>query len=76
MKQQERILNYMIKHGGITAAEAFRDLGVMRLSARIKDLKESGYDITHTDIDGENRYGEKVRYRRYKVSTWQKKESL
>ena len=68
MNQQKRILDYMNTHGGITAAEAFNHLGVMRLSARIKDLKESGHNITYTDIDGENRYGEKVRFRRYKIA--------
>lgn len=60
-----RILNYMQINGGITSAEAFRDLGVTRLSARIKELRELGYDI-HTDyIYSENRYGETVRYGRY-----------
>ena len=67
MKQQERILDYMIKHGGITAAEAFNNLGVMRLSARIKDLKTDGHQIITQRVEGVNRYGEKTHYTRYKV---------
>lgn len=68
MNQQNRILDYMQRHGGITAAEAFQHLGVMRLSARIKDLKEDGIEIVTQSIESVNRYGEKVRFARYKVA--------
>lgn len=60
-----RIIEYMKTHGGITSQDAFRDLGITRLSARIKELRERGYIITTLMIDGENRYGESVRYGRY-----------
>lgn len=67
MNQQKRILDYMIKHGGITAAEAFTHLGVMRLSARIKDLREEGQQIVTQRVESVNRYGEKVHFTRYKA---------
>lgn len=67
MKQETRLLQYMEEHDGITAAEAFKYLGIMRLSARIFDLKQSGYKIVKIRITDVNRYGEKVRYDRYKV---------
>lgn len=60
-----RIIEYMIKHNGITSMDAFKDLGITRLSARIKELRESGYNISTIMIDGTNRFGEPVRYGLY-----------
>lgn len=60
-----RILNYMRQYGGITTLDAFRELGVARLSARIKDLRNSGYSIIGNMVEVENRYGEKCRVKRY-----------
>ena len=60
-----RIINYMQTHGGITSMDAFRDLGVTRLSAAIFDLRALGYDIVTLMIDGTNRYGDAVRYAKY-----------
>ena len=62
-----RIIEYMKKHNGITSQDAFKDLGVTRLSARIKELRDKGYDIDTVMIDGVNRYGEPVRYGLYKL---------
>ena len=46
MKSQENeILEYMIRHGSITQLEAMRDLGCMRLGARVFDLKERGVPV-------------------------------
>ena len=60
-----RIIEYMKKHKGITSQDAFKDLGITRLSARIAELREMGYDIDTLMIDGTNRYGEDVRYGLY-----------
>ena len=65
---KNRIIEYMKKHRGITSQDAFRDLGITRLSARIKELRDMGYDITTIMIDGKNRYGERVRYGLYKLN--------
>ena len=63
-----RIIEYMKKHGGITSQDAFRELGITRLSARIKELRQCGYNISTIMVDGQNRYGEPVRYGLYKLS--------
>ena len=42
MTQKDEILAYMKKNNGITTMQAFRHLGITRLSARIFDLKEDG----------------------------------
>lgn len=60
-----RVLNYMRLHGSITSLEAFANLGVSRLSARIKDLRDSGHSIVGNMVEVENRYGEKCRVKRY-----------
>ena len=63
-----RILVYMKKHNGmITSMDAFRDLGITRLSARIKELRDNGYNISTIMVDGTNRYGDPVRYGLYKL---------
>lgn len=45
-KQSARVLAYIVKHGGITSMDAFRDLGITRLSARIWDLRRAGVPVT------------------------------
>lgn len=63
--QADRILAYMKEHGGITSLDASRDLGCIRLGARIFELKERGHDIKSEYIEVVNRYGEKCRVKRY-----------
>ena len=43
--QSEKVLEYMQVNGGITSMDAFRDLGITRLSARIWDLRKEGTEI-------------------------------
>lgn len=45
MTQAQQILIYMEYTGSIDPAEAFYELGVYRLSARIFDLRAEGHDI-------------------------------
>lgn len=65
MTQKERVLQYMQEFGSITPVQAFADLGIMRLSARIFDLEADGVQIGRTMERGKNRYGEAVHYTRY-----------
>ena len=60
-------MDYMIMHGGITSREAADELGIMRLSARIFELKRDGVNIIKERVSSQNRYGEKVCFDRYKV---------
>lgn len=65
MSQSRRILDYMAMHGSITQLDAMRDLGIMRLGARVFDLKERGYNIVTVMVEDLNRFGEQTRYARY-----------
>lgn len=65
MTQTERIEKYIQDFGSITQLEAMKDLGIMRLSARIWDLKHNGRQIKTVLEKSRNRYGEPVHYFRY-----------
>lgn len=65
--QCEKIIKYINDFGHISAYQAFTDLGVTQLGARIFELKEKGY-IFETEIrKTKNRYGEPVHYKIYKL---------
>lgn len=44
--QKQKVISYIRKHGSITSVEAFKALGVTRLSAIIYYLKEDGFKMT------------------------------
>lgn len=73
--QNYMVLEYMITHGGITSFEAFKELGITRLSARIKDLRDEGVQIERTWETGKNRDGDDVRYCRYFLKPKNKEEN-
>lgn len=68
MTQNEMILNHLKTHSeGITPQDAVNLFGCMRLSGRIFDLKEMGYNIETKSETRKNRYGRRVTYARYKL---------
>ena len=66
--QSERVKRYMEDFGSITQLDAIRDLGVLRLSARIMELKQSGLPIEGKFEKVQNRYGEDVQIKRYAIA--------
>ena len=67
MTQNEQVLKHLNDCGSITSLEAAREYGIMRLSARIYDLKSQGYDISSASETSRNRYGKPVSYFRYSL---------
>ena len=66
--QMARVLQYMRENGSITRLEAMKYLGVANLTAVIAVLRnDMGYNIITYNIHGENRYGEKITYARYRL---------
>lgn len=65
MNQAEKVKNYIKDKGSITSMEAFRNLGITRLSARVSDLREMGVDVVTTWETSTNVFGETSRYARY-----------
>lgn len=67
MTQKERVYNYMQDFGSITQAQAFADLGVFRLAARIAEMRRLGIPIKSEQKVGKNRYGETVYFAEYSL---------
>ena len=63
--QKDRIINYIREFGSITSLEAYKDLGITQLGARLKELEEEGYEFRTEWESSKNRYDEKVDYKRY-----------
>lgn len=66
MTQVEKVAKYIDEYGSITALDAMRDLGVMRLASRIADLKNLGYAVVSEIVAVKNRYGERTYIARYR----------
>ena len=65
MTQNELILRHLKDYGSITPMDALYEYGIMRLGARIFDLKSSGHNIETKTVKAKNRYGEPTHYARY-----------
>lgn len=64
MTQAQKVLKYMLTYGSITPKEAYEELGCMRLSGRIYDLRKSGYNVVSDIQKGKDG----SRYARYWVA--------
>jgi hypothetical protein len=58
MNQCDRVLEYLGSGKSITSVDAWRELGITRLSARISELKSVGHPISKKTIKVPNRYAE------------------
>lgn len=67
MSQNSELLAWLKSGKEISTYQAFTDLGITRLSARISDLKHMGCEIDHTDRVVKTRSGEKTSVRFYKL---------
>lgn len=65
--QKERILEYIKEFGSISSWEAYSELGITQLGARLDQLKREGYMFSTEFEKGKNRYGEDVKYKRYRL---------
>ena len=67
MTQKTMVFQYLQDHVGITSLEAINNLGVLRLSARIKELRDEGHKIINVRHDTVNRYGSPCHYDEYRL---------
>lgn len=65
--QKRLILEYIEAHGSITPLEAQKNLGCLRLGARIWDLRHDGYNIVKEIVEVATRTG-KARVARYRLA--------
>lgn len=64
-KQAQRVLDYIEQFGSITSLDAFKDLGITRLSAVVFDLRKEGYNVQSETIGAKNRFGEIAHFSKY-----------
>ena len=67
MSQQERLLERLRK-GPITPMEAWSELAIYRVGARVHQLRKDGYSIDTELVEVVNRYGEKCRVAEYRLA--------
>ena len=65
VKQNMIVLKHLKKKSGITSWEAISNYGITRLSARIYELRSMGFDIQDKWMIEYNRYGQKVKFKKY-----------
>lgn len=65
--QNKKIIDYINRFGFISSYQAFQDLGVTQLGARIFELKEQGYKFSTKTIYTTDRFGEPTHYFEYRL---------
>lgn len=68
MTHCERLIN-RLSVGPVTPMEAWAELGIYRLGARVFDLREQGHDIRKEMVNVTNRFGESCRVARYRLES-------
>ena len=67
LTQKERIIRHLKDRKTITALEAMKEYGIMRLTSRICELKNEGYNIRSEFVSSKNRYNEPVSFSKYSL---------
>ncbi len=65
--QKDRIIKWLTDYGTITSWEAYQELGITQLGARIFELKELGYKFIKHTVSSKNRYGYPIHYDIYSL---------
>lgn len=65
MTQVEMVLRHLQDYGSITTWESYEDYGITRLSDKIFKLRNKNYKITDEWIYRKNRYGKKIKFKKY-----------
>ncbi len=66
--QKEMILKYLHDFGSISSWDAYADLGITQLGARIFELKEKGYVFKKERVKRLNRYGREIAFDKYSLA--------
>lgn len=67
LSQKDRIMIHLHDYGEITSWEAIKEYGITRLSDLIYKLRNQGWNIENEWEHTKNRYGDKVKFVRYKL---------
>ncbi|MBR1386274.1 MAG: helix-turn-helix domain-containing protein [Bacilli bacterium] len=67
LTQKDRIIKWLEDYGSITSWDAYRELGITQLGARVFELKELGYKFSKETVCTKNRYGYPTHYDIYRL---------
>ena len=67
MTTNEMILDYLRNVGPLTSAKAFEEIGTLKLTTRISELRRDGYLILQRPITKLNRYGKTITFNEYSM---------
>ena len=65
--QKQRIIRHLKDKKSITALEAMKEYGIMRLTSRVCELKNEGFLIRSEFVSSRNRYNEPVSFSKYSL---------
>lgn len=65
INQRQRIINYIRQFGSITSFEAYSELGITQLGARITELEQEGYKFKKEWNTSKNKLGEPISFKKY-----------
>lgn len=65
--QTAMVLRHLREVGSLSPWEALREYGIMRLGARVWDLKRAGHNVVGDWFTHVNRFGRTVRYKVYRL---------
>ena len=69
--QTERLRKHLESGNSINPLQAWKELGIYRLSARVFDLRNSGLEVAGEFTEVENQFGEKCRVKTYSMRAGQ-----
>ena len=67
LTQKDRIIRHLKDKGTITALEAMKEYGIMRLTSRVSELNDEGHLIRCEFVSSKNRYDEPVSFSKYSL---------
>lgn len=65
--QKERVMQFLEKNQTINSFECFMKLQIVDLQHAIYELRKEGYSITDEWITKTNKYGQKIKYKEYRL---------
>ncbi len=65
LSQNDRVIEFFQGGGSLTTLNAWQELGISRLAARVYDLRCMGHKITSTQVPVYNQFDEKCMVAEY-----------
>ena len=70
MSQKQRLLDFLLTYKKINPLQAWKELGIYRLSDTVLQLRKDGYSIDTAKIEVKNKFNEDCKVAEYKMRGW------